>query len=84
MTENRATEIKKKLIKVSKSRKRNGRCNKYHKLLQECVADQHTNGDKKRIRIKTGFEPQKYVSQTSIQRDMEGYIQGGIEMDIPK
>ena len=36
------------------------------------------------IRIKVGFESQKPASQIYIQRDMEIYIQGGTDMDIPK
>ena len=54
--ENRATEIKIKLRKVSKSNKRSGQRDRYHKHPQECVADQRTDGDQNRIRIKTGFE----------------------------
>ena len=65
--ENRATEIKIKLRKVSKSNKRSGQRDRYHKHPQECVADQRTDGDQKMIRIKTGFESKKYVSQRSIQ-----------------
>ena len=62
---------KNKLIKVNKIRRKNGRHDRYHKHSQECVANQQTGGDQNRIRIETGFESQKSVSQISIQRDME-------------
>ena len=68
------TERKIKLRKVSKSKRRSERRDKYHKLPQECVADRLTDGGQNRIRIKTGkivFESQKPVIQISIQRGME-------------
>ena len=41
-------------------------------------------GYQNRVRIKTGFESHKYVSQRSIQQYMEKSIQGGMDTDIPK
>ena len=69
--ENRATERESKLIKLIKSKRRSGRRDRYHKHPQECVADQHTDGDKNMIRFEAVFESQKSVIQRSIQRDLE-------------
>ena len=71
---NRTTERKRKLRKVIIIKRRSGQRDKYHKRPQECVANQRTDSDQNRIRIKTGktgFESQIYLSQRSIQRYME-------------
>ena len=38
-------------LKVNKGERRSGRCDRYNKRPHEFVADQHTDGDKHRIRI---------------------------------
>ena len=52
----RATERKRKRIKVSKSNRISGKRDRYHKRPQECVMDRHTYGDQNRIIIETGSE----------------------------
>ena len=50
---NRETERKIQLIKVSKSKRRSGRRDRYHKRPHECVVDRHTDGDQNWLRIET-------------------------------
>ena len=64
-------ERKRKLIEVSKSKRISRRRDRYQKCQQECVEDQQLDGYLNMIIIQTGFKSQKYVSQRSIQQDME-------------